>query len=60
MSRKNSILGLFEPEKKLNIDVLIFLYLWAFKISCSADLSMNKILYPRGQKYIVTNADMIV
>ena len=32
MNRKNNILGLSESEKKLNF--LIFLYLWAFKISC--------------------------
>ena len=30
MSRKNTILGLYEPEKKLIF--LIFLYLWEFKI----------------------------
>ena len=41
-SRKNSILGLSEPEKKLN--VLICLYLRAFKISCSAEFSMEKVL----------------
>ena len=42
MSRKNSILGLSEPKKKLNF--LIFLYLQAFKISCLAELSMKKVL----------------
>ena len=40
MSRKNSIIGLFEPEKKLKF--LVFLYLCTFKISCSAELSMEK------------------
>ena len=39
MCRKHSILGLSEPDKKLNF--LIFLYFRAFKISCSADLSMR-------------------
>ena len=39
MSKKSSILGLSEPEKMLNF--LIFLYLRAFKISCSAKLSMK-------------------
>ena len=39
MSRKNSILGLSEPK---NVYSLILLYLWAFGISCSADLSMQK------------------
>ena len=36
MSRKNSILCFSEAEKMLNF--LIFLYLCAFKISCSAEL----------------------
>ena len=36
MSRKNSILGLSEPENKLNF--LKVSYLFVFKISCSADL----------------------
>ena len=40
MSRKNSIFGLYESEKKLNF--LIFLYLWAFKISCSTELGIKK------------------
>ena len=39
MSRKNSILGFFEPEKKLNF--FKFLYLGVFKIPCSAELSME-------------------
>ena len=42
MSRKNSITGLSELVKKVNF--LIFLYLCAFKISCSAELSMEKVL----------------
>ena len=42
MSRKNTILGLSEPEKKLNF--LIFIYLLVFKIWCSAELSMKKVL----------------
>ena len=41
MSRKNSILGLSEPEKMLNF--LIFLYL-PFKVSCLAEYSMKKVL----------------
>ena len=41
MTRKSSILGLSEPEKKLNF--LICLYLRVFEISCSAELSMKKI-----------------
>ena len=40
MSGENSILGLSEPKKKPNF--LIFSYLWAFKISCSTQLSMKK------------------
>ena len=39
ISRKNSILGLCELAKKLNL--LIFLYLGAFKIPCSAGWSMK-------------------
>ena len=42
MSRKKSILGLSEPEKKMNFTT--FLYLCAFKISCSAEFSMEKVL----------------
>ena len=42
MSKKNTILGLSEPEKKLNF--LIFIYLRAFKISCSNQQSMNFFL----------------
>ena len=34
MSGKNSILGLSEPKKQ---NFLIFLYLWAIKISCSVE-----------------------
>ena len=41
VSRKNNILGLPEPEKKLNF--LIFSY-WASEILCSAELSMEKVL----------------
>ena len=41
MSTKNSILCLSELKKK-NTDFMVFLYLWAFKISCSAELSMKK------------------
>ena len=41
MSRKNSIIGLYDPEKAEFRDSL---YLWAFKISCSAELSMEKVL----------------
>ena len=44
MSRINSILGLSEPEKD---DFFTFIYLCAFKISCSAELSMKKVLYPQ-------------
>ena len=42
MSRKNSILGLSEPEKRLIF--LIFLYLRAFKVSCLAELTMENVL----------------
>ena len=42
MSRKNNILGLSEPEKRL-ISWYI-LYQLAFKISCSAELSMKQDL----------------
>ena len=42
MSRKNSILGLSEPKIELNF--LIFLYLWAFKISYSTELSTKTVL----------------
>ena len=38
MSRKNSIIGLSEPEKAEFPD--FFVYLWAFKISRSAEFSM--------------------
>ena len=40
-SGKNSILGLSEPKKNNFLD---FLYLCAFKISCSIELSMKKVL----------------
>ena len=42
MSRKNSILGLCDPENMMNF--LIFLYIPAFKISCSAELSMKRFI----------------
>ena len=42
MSRKNSTLGLSESEKAEFLD--IFLYLSAFKISYSIELSMKKVL----------------
>ena len=42
MSRKNSTLGLYEPQKKA--EFLDILYLCAFKISCSIELSMKKVL----------------
>ena len=45
ISRKNSILGLLESKKLL---FLAFLYLIAFKISCSSELSMKNVIYPRG------------
>ena len=41
MSRKNSILGLCDPEK---MNFLIFLYIRAFKISCSEELSMKRFI----------------
>ena len=41
ISRKISILGLSEPEKKLHF--LIFLYLLAFKNSCLAESCMEKV-----------------
>ena len=41
MSGKNSIPGLSQPKKP---NFLIFLYLGAFKISCSTGLSMEKVL----------------
>ena len=40
-NRKKNIIGLPEPKKKLKC--LIFLYLLAFKISCSTELSMKKV-----------------
>ena len=51
MSRKISILCFSEPEKMLNF--LIFLYLPAFKILCSAELSMKIFLYPRAQEHFM-------
>ena len=41
MSGKNNILCLTEPKKP---NFLIYLYLRAFKISCSVELSMKKVL----------------
>ena len=46
MSRKNCIRGLSGPEEKLTF--LILLYLRAFKISCSAAMSMKKSFITRG------------
>ena len=46
MNKKNSIISLPEPKKVLNF--LIFLFLWAFKISCSAELSMKKSFITAG------------
>ena len=43
MSRKNSILGLPEPKKAEFLDIFYTLYLWVFKISWSAELSMEKV-----------------
>ena len=40
VNRKNSILGSSEPEKCWIF--LLFSYLWAFKISCSPELSKKK------------------
>ena len=42
-----SNLGLSEPKKKSNF--LIFLYLYAFKISCSIELTMKKSFITLGQ-----------
>ena len=42
MSGKNSIVCLSELKKKTNF--WIFLYLWAFKISFSTELSMEEVL----------------
>ena len=41
MSRKNSGLGFYEPEKCWIS--WYFLYLWALKISCSTEFSMKKV-----------------
>ena len=41
MSRKQRILGLFEPKKS---DFLIFLYISEFKSLCSAELSMKNFI----------------
>ena len=41
MSRKNSIICLFEPEM---LNFLTFSYLGALKFSCSAELSMKIVL----------------
>ena len=49
MSWKNSILGLFETKKKPNF--VIFIYLRAFKISCSTQLSMK--VYNLGARMVV-------
>ena len=46
MSRKNSILSLSEPVKKLNF--LIYLNIRAFEIICSVELSMKKNFITSG------------
>ena len=46
MSWRNSIINLSEPGKKLIF--LIFFYLFAFKISCSAEFSMNFFFMKSG------------
>ena len=43
MSGKNNILGLTGPGAG-GANFLVFLYLLAFKISCSAGLSMKRVL----------------
>ena len=40
MSRKNSVLGLYEPKKAEFLE-FFFLNLGAFEISCSGELSMK-------------------
>ena len=47
MSRKNSILGLSLWSWKM-LNFLTFLYFWLFKISCSSELSLKKVLLPRS------------
>ena len=42
MSRKNSIRGLSNPKKTEFLDIL---YLRAFKISCTAEMSMTKCTF---------------
>ena len=39
MSKENNFTGLFEPKKKLKF--FIFLYLLAFKSSCTAEVSIK-------------------
>ena len=41
MSKKNGILGLSEPEKAKFLEIIILI---GFKIPCSAELSMKKVL----------------
>ena len=41
-SGKNSILGFSEPKKAKFLD--IFILIWAFKISCSVELSIKKFI----------------
>ena len=41
------------------LNFLLFLYLGAFKISCSAELSMKKALKPRGLVPIISIHRMI-
>ena len=54
-SRKNSIIGLSEPQKAEMLDIFT---LMSLQISCSAELSMEKVLLPRGpgliMKFIIT------
>ena len=44
MSRENSILGLSEPKKAELLDIFIFMKIYLFKISCSTELNMKKVL----------------
>ena len=40
------------PEKSFKF--LVFLFLWLSEISCSVELSMKKVLLPRGQIWVYT------
>ena len=44
MSGKNSTLGLFKPKKA----EFFYIFIFIFKISCSAELNMKKSFIPRG------------